>query len=61
MSFILAGVVAIGTIAVLVLILGADMMSDNPSASTSPIPTAIIGFGLAGLILASHWMPHIGW
>lgn len=61
MSFILAGLVAVGTIIGLVLVIGANMMSDSPSTSISPIPVAVIGFGISGLLLASHWMPHIGW
>jgi hypothetical protein len=61
MALILGGIVAIGTVVVLVLIIGADMMSDNPSASISPVPTAVIGFGLAAILIASHWGPHIGW
>jgi hypothetical protein len=61
MAFILAGIVAVLTVLMLVLIIGADMMSDNPSASISPIPTAVIGFGIAALLIASHWMPNIGW
>lgn len=61
MAFLFAGLIALGTIAVIVLVLGADMMSDNPSAYTSPVPVAVIGFGISALVAASHWMPHLSW
>ena len=60
-AFILAGVVFAGTLAVCILIIFADMMSDSPSASISPTPVFIGGTVISAFILASHWMPHIGW
>ena len=61
MALILAGCVVIVTIGILVLVIGADMMSDSPTTHTDPVPVAVIGFGIAALLVASHWMPHLGW
>ena len=60
-AFILAGLVFVGTV-LLVLIIGfANGMSDSPGTSISSVPTLIGGTVISALILASHWMPHVGW
>lgn len=61
MAFILAGIIVVGTVALCLLILFADSMSDSPTTSVSPTPVAVVGFILAAILAASHWMPHIGW
>ncbi len=60
-AFILAGVVFLFTLAACALVIGASMMSDSPNSSISPTPIFIGGTIVSALILASHWMPHIGW
>ena len=60
-AFILAGLVAVGTLAIAGIVLLADMMSDAPGTSISPGPVLVVGFGISGVIFASHWLPHIGW
>ncbi len=62
-AFILAGIVFVGTLLVSGLMLFAAGMSDNPSAAADvPVKsTFFIGMTCAGLIAATHWMPHIGW
>jgi hypothetical protein len=57
-AFILAGLVFFGTLIVCMLIIGNDMMSGS---SASPAPIFYGGMIISALILASHWMPHIGW
>lgn len=62
MSFILAGIVVVVTIAWTGFLLLANGMSDAPSQEGFSIwPSLIIGFGLAGLLVASHWLSFIGW
>lgn len=62
-AFILGGVVAILTIFASVMLLFAAGMSDSPSAAAEvPVKsTFFIGMSCAALIVASHWMPRIGW
>lgn len=63
MSFILAGVVALGTLALCALMAFAAGMSSNPSASAQVRvwPTFVTGMAIAALLAASHWLPHISW
>lgn len=62
-AFILATIVAVGTILISGCLLFGASMSDSPtSAADVPVKsTFFIGMACAGLIAASHWMPHIGW
>jgi uncharacterized membrane protein YdcZ (DUF606 family) len=61
-AFIIAGIVFAVTIGATVLIVFADGMSDAPSMQgISPWPTLIGGSLISAMILASHWMPQIGW
>jgi hypothetical protein len=61
MALIVAGLVALGTMAYVVLIIGADMISDAPSQEgINSWPPLIIGLSVAGLIAASHWY-HLSW
>lgn len=64
-AFIIAALIFVGTLLLSALILFAAGMSDNPSASAgagrSALGTLIGGTVLSAIILASHWMPHIGW
>lgn len=62
-AFVVAALVALGTILVCGLMIGAASMSDAPSASEDmPIKsTFYTGMAVAALIAASHWLPHIGW
>lgn len=60
-AFIISAIVAAVTILFSVLIIFASGMSDSPSTTMSPAPVFFGGMTIAGLILASHWLPHIGW
>jgi len=62
-AFIIAAAVELGTLAACALMIFGAGMSDSPSAAADvPVKsTFFIGTGLAGLIAASHWFPHIGW
>jgi hypothetical protein len=62
-AFIIAGIVAVITIIISLLMLFAAGMSDAPSA-VAKVPvtsTFVTGMVIAGLIAATHWLPHIGW
>jgi len=65
MAFIVAGLIAVTTIAVCAVMIFAAGMSDSPSASADvggdALRTFVIGIVIAGLVAASHWLPHIGW
>jgi len=64
-AFILAGIVAVATIVIVVMMFMAASMSDNSSMADDVGHNAIyllfIGIALAVMIAASHWLPHIGW
>lgn len=62
-AFILAGIVAVGTLALSALLLFANGMAAAPSASNAIAVGPVFWGGtiLAALIAASHWLPHIGW
>ena len=60
-AFILAAVVAVGTVLFALLQLFAAGMSDVPNANSGAGVTLVIGLPLAVLIAATHYMPHIGW
>lgn len=60
MSFILAGLVAVGTVCLAFLIMMATAMSDSPSTSISPFAVLIGGATITALLVASHWIT-IGW
>lgn len=60
-AFIVAGIVAFLTLALAALQVFAAGMSDVPGASSGAGVTLGIGFFIAALIAASHWLPHIGW
>lgn len=65
MAFVVAGVVALGTIGWVVVMLFASGMSDSPSASREVDKQAAVvlnvGIVVAVLIAASHWAPPIRW
>ena len=60
MSLILAGIVAIGTVIVCLLMIGAAMMTDAPSTTDTAdlLSTFLTGMAIAALLAASHW---VGW
>lgn len=61
-AFILAGIVAAGTIAVAILAELARGMAPAPSMQPSYfVGILATGLPIAGLIAASHWLPYIGW
>lgn len=62
-SIILAIIVTLITTGLIGIIVMADMMSDNPSASISPWATMIIGYGIAVLLVLSHFIhfTHLIW
>jgi hypothetical protein len=62
-AFIVAGLIAVATLAASFVMLFAAGMSDSPSASESvPVKsTFFTGMFLASIVVASHWLPHIGW
>lgn len=61
-AFILAGIVALATIALAILSELARGMATAPSMHPSRFLSILaIGLPIAALIAASHWLPHIGW
>ena len=60
-AFIVAGFIALGTLAFAALQIFAAGMSDVPGASSGAGVTLGVGLTIAVLIAASHFMPHIGW
>lgn len=60
-AFIIAALIAVGTLILSIIVIFADGMSDSPSTSISPAPVFFGGMTMAALVLASHWLPHIGW
>lgn len=63
LAFIFAGIVFAGTLVVSVVMIFAAGMSDSPSAAENVpvLSTFITGTIIAGLIAASHWLPHLSW
>jgi hypothetical protein len=60
-AFIIAGIVAMLSLALGLLGLFADGMSDAPG-QTSGVATYVIGgLIIAALIAASHFLPHMSW
>lgn len=60
-AFIIGGLFFLATLAFCLLFSMAYGMSDAPSYRESPMPYLITGSIISALIIASHWMPHIGW
>lgn len=61
MGLIAGIVVAVGTLLWVVLLLGANSMSDAPSQSGLSIwPSLVIGWGIAAVLIFTHYHP-IGW
>jgi preprotein translocase subunit Sec61beta len=61
MAIILAIMVAVATLLIAALQIFAEMMRPAPSQDNlSLLPTLVIGLGIAGLLLASHWF-HFTW
>lgn len=61
MAFIIAGIVAFVTVVMVCAIAFADGMSDAPSEEGISVwPTLIVGFGLAGVLIGTHFL-HISW
>lgn len=59
-AFIVAGIVFVCTLGLSALMLFAQGMSDNPSATLPVLPTFLVGTGIALAIAATHWL-HLGW
>jgi len=60
-AFILAGVVALGTVGVAAMVGFANGMSDAPTVRGPRIwPIFAVGFGVAAALVASHYM-HLSW
>lgn len=56
MGLILAIVAAVCTVLWTVLVIGANMMSDAPSQSGVSIwPGLVIGFGITGVLVVTHF------
>jgi hypothetical protein len=58
MSFVIAGIIFVGTVAFAGLLLYAGMMSDNPQAArVGPDPVVVLGVGtlIAVAVASSHW------
>ena len=60
MGLVLGIITALATLAGVVLVLGADAMSDNPNVSISPWPVAIGGGLVSAVLIYSHYH-HISW
>ena len=65
LAFIIAGLIAFGSVVAWAFAMLAASMSDSITASSDAAATAnsvlVIGLGIAALVAASHWLPHIGW
>ena len=61
MSFILAGIIVVITLAISLMLFFASMNSPTGLDGPGCAPVMIVGFLIAGLLVASHWMPSIGW
>lgn len=61
LAFILAGIVVVPTLAIALFIAFAGGMSDAPQDRGPSIwPVFVIGFGIAALLVASHYI-HLSW
>ena len=60
-SFILAGLMFAGSIALAFFVAFAQGMASAPRYDNTP--WVIIGAGavFSAIIVASHWLPHLGW
>ena len=61
-AFIIAGLIFAITLALSALVLFGDAMSDTTGQGGTSAGW-VLGGGIliAALVLASHWLPHIGW
>lgn len=61
MALVLAGLVFLVTVVATALISYGNAMSDAPMrAADSPAPVFIIGMGISGMLVLSHWV-HWTW
>jgi hypothetical protein len=60
-AFIIAGIVALLSLALGLLGLFASGMSDAPGQTSGVAPYVIGGLIVAALIAASHFLPHMSW
>lgn len=61
-AFIIAGIIFFITLLICILAIFANGMSDAPSQSGISVwPAFIGGTLLSAIVLASHWLTHIGW
>lgn len=60
-AFIIAGLVLAGSVALAFFVGFAQSMATSPHYDNTPRSIMIGGAIVAALIVASHWLPHIGW
>lgn len=60
-SFIVAGLVLAGAILLALFVGFAQSMATAPQYDNTPTTILIAGAVVAILIVASHWLPRIGW
>jgi uncharacterized membrane protein YdcZ (DUF606 family) len=60
-AFIIAAILFIGTVFVSLVVAFAEGMAAAPAYDNVPLYIFIGGCVLCGIIIASHWLPHIGW
>lgn len=62
-AFLVGGFAFVITIFLFVIVLMTYGMSDRPIDQQSRAPLYVLfgGMAFSGLIVASHWMPSIGW
>ena len=61
LAFIIAGIIAVLTLAFAALQVFAAGMSDVPGAASGAGETLGIGLTIATLVAASHFLPHMNW
>ena len=60
-AFILAGIIFICSVLGAFFVGFAEGMATAPRYDNAPWTVLGIGTGLAVLVAASHWLPHLGW
>ncbi len=61
-AFIIAGIIAVLTIAIAVFFELLRGMAPAPGMIESNfLPILLTGLSIAAIVAATHWLPHIGW
>lgn len=62
-AFIVSGLIVVATLLLSAFALVAEASGDTTGLHGAPVTMSIFctGMGFAGLVLATHWMPSLGW